>query len=118
VRVAVDRADSERLKRHPLPQSTLHSPLFAGVEPAVVGFEVVVFVLVANVSQLALLPLALTGLALGTLHLVLALATARDRRLTLVFARSIRHPRLARPWPTLASRPAQAEPTFPRRVLT
>jgi len=116
--LAPQRADSERLERHPLPQSTLHSPLFAGVEPAVVGFEGVVFLLVVNLSQLALGPLVVTGLALAALHLVLALATGRDRRLTLVFARSNRYPGHARPWPTLHSRPGHAEPTFPRRVLT
>lgn len=113
----MDRASFERLERHPLPQSTLHTPLFAGVEPPIVGFELVVVVGVVNLTQLALVPLLVTGAILAVLHALLAAATARDRRLNLVFARSVRHPRSARPWPTRTTAPRTPEPSFPRRPL-
>lgn len=109
----------ERLARHPLPQSSLHTPLFAGVEPPIVGFEVVVLVVVVNLTQLAWLPLAITAGGLAVLHVLLAAATRRDRRLTMVAARALRYPRYARPGATRATRRRTgAEPTFPRKLLS
>lgn len=114
----MDGSTLDRLERHRLPQSTLHTPLFAGVEPAVVGFEVVVFVLVVNLSQLRLLPLTLTGVFLAVIHIALALATSKDRRLTSLIGRSVRYPRYCRPWPTQRTRSGVPEPTFPARRLS
>ena len=110
-------AQDERLERHTLPQSTLHTPLFAGVEASVLGFEVVALVLVANLSQLRLAPVVVASLAVAALHALLALATRRDRRLSLVFSRSFRYPRFALPWATLATSRRVPERTFPRRLL-
>jgi len=109
---------ADRLDRHPLPQSTLRAPLFAGVEAAVLGFEIGLLALVVNATQLRLLPCLVAGATVVALHLLLALATRTDRRLSLVFSRSARYPRHARPWPTLATLSRRAEPTFPKRLLT
>jgi hypothetical protein len=108
---------SDRLARHPLQQSTLKAPLFAGVEAQVLGFEVALLAIAANATQLRLLPTLVTVPVIAGGHVLLALATRADRRLALVFSRSGRYPRHARPWPTLATRARRAEPTFPRRLL-
>lgn len=108
---------ADRLERHPLPQSTLHVALFAGVEPPVLAFEAVLLGLAVHVSGLRWLVIALVAGALAVVHVTLAAATKRDRRLTLVLARSFRYPRYARPWATLGTAPVAAEPTLPRRLL-
>lgn len=107
-----------RLEAHALPQATLHAPLFAGVEAPILGFEAGVLLVVANLSQLRLVPLLVTVAIFLPLHLGLAAASRADRRLSLVFARSLRYPRQARPTPTLATRRREPEPTFPRKLLT
>jgi hypothetical protein len=108
---------SDRLARHPLPQSTLKAPLFAGVEAQVLGFEVAALAVVANATQLRLLPSLAAAVTAAGVHVLLALATRADRRLALVFSRSGRYPRHARPWPTLVTRARRAEASFPRRLL-
>ncbi len=110
-------ASSERLARHPLPQSMLFVPLFAGVEAQILGFEVVALLVAVHATGLKWLAIALVGAVLVSVHLALAAATRRDRRLTLVFSRSLRYPRYARPWPTERTASRAAEPTFPRRLL-
>ncbi len=118
----------EGLARHPLPQSTLHVPLFAGVEAPILGFEVVTAAVVVHMVGLRWLPLAMFAVGLAAMHFTLARATAKDRRLAMVFARSVRYPAYARPWAVLTGtdpllkRPGSApagssEPTFPRRLL-
>ena len=106
-----------RLERHPLPGSMLSSPLFAGVEAPVLAFEVVVLVLVIHATGRRLLPIVLTALALFGLHVLLALATKKDRRLALVFSRSFAYPKAAIPSPTFSTRERRAEPSFPRKAL-
>lgn len=109
---------SDRLERHPLPQSTLKAPLFAGVEAPVLGFEIGALAVIVNATQLRVMPVLVAALAVAAVHVLLSLATRADRRLALVFSRSGRYPRHARPWPTLGSVPRRAESTFPRRLLT
>lgn len=110
-------AASERLARHRLPQSTLFVPLFAGVEAPILGFEVMALLVAVHATGLRWLAIGLIAVALLAVHVALAAATRRDRRLTLVFSRSMRHPRYARPWPTRSTTTRQSEPTFPRRLL-
>jgi type IV secretory pathway VirB3-like protein len=109
---------SPGLEAHPLPQATLHAPLFAGVEAPILGFEVGVLLVVSNLSQMRLVPVLVAVAIFLPLHLGLAAATRADRRLSLVFTRSLRYPRQARPTPTLATRRREPEPTFPRKLLT
>lgn len=111
-------APPEELARHPLPQATLSVPLFLGVEAAVVGFEVIVLAFGLNLTGLALAPSSLLVVIVAGVHSLLALATRRDRRITMVFGRSFAYGRLLVPWPTLATVRRVAEPTFPRRLLT
>ena len=106
-----------RLERHPLPGSMLTSPLFAGVEAPVVGFEVVVLMLVVHATSRRFLPILLAAIALAVLHVLLAAATKKDRRLALVFSRSFAYPKAAIPAPTFATRERHAEPTLPRKAL-
>ncbi len=121
-------AAPEGLARHPLPQSTLHVPLFAGVEAPILGFEVVAVAVFVHLVGLRWLPLAMFGAGLAAAHLGLARATAKDRRLAMVFARSVRYPAYARPWAVLdlngrhlerrnSGQTASSDPTFPRRLL-
>jgi hypothetical protein len=107
----------ERLERHPLPQSTLSTPLFLGVEAPVLAFEVIMLVAVLNVAGLRLVPVVLVSAALAALHVALAAATRRDRRLSLVFARSLRYPRHAHAHALRLTFTSPAEPSFPRRLL-
>lgn len=106
------------LERHLLPQSMLFTPRFLGVEGPILGVEIAILLIVANVTQLRLLTCLLTLVVVAGLHTALATATRSDRRLTLVFARSIRYPRYARPFAERRSRPSATEPTLPKRVLT
>ena len=105
------------LARHPLPQSTLKVPLFAGVEAPVFGLEVMVLV-AAFLLAPRLWVVLLVGGKLAFLHFALASATAKDRRLTQAFGRSVRYPRYARPWATSATVAREPEPTFPARLLS
>jgi hypothetical protein len=107
----------ETLAQHPLPQSTLHVPLFAGVEAPVLGFEVVALAVAAHVVGLLWAPLMLIFGVLAGFHVLLATSTAKDRRLSMVFARSLRYPAYARPWATETTFPRTLEPTLPRRLL-
>jgi type IV secretory pathway TrbD component len=109
---------SERLAKHPLPQSTLHAPLFAGVEAPVLAFEVMALLVVVHATGQRWLVVGMVGAVLLAVHWTLAAATKKDRRLSLVFSRSLRVPRFAGPWATPASSPRPAEPSFPRRLLT
>jgi hypothetical protein len=109
---------NESLARHPLPQSTLFTPRFLGVEAPILAAEIGVLVVVANLSQLRILACLVALAAVGALHSMLAAATRKDRRLSLVFARSVRYPRYARPVAEQRSPRRAAEPTFPKRVLT
>ncbi len=117
MRPDADRLD-ERLPAHPLPQSMLASPLFLGVEPPVLAFEVVALMGIVHLSGMRWLVVLVAALPLVAVHLALAAATRKDRRLSLTFSRSTRWPRYARPWATLATSPRRAEPTFPRRLLS
>jgi type IV secretory pathway TrbD component len=108
----------DALARHRLPQSTLFTPRFLGVEAPILAAEIGVLVVVANLSQLRLLTCLVALVAVGALHSMLAAATRKDRRLSLVFARSVRYPRYTRPVAEQRSRRRPAEPTFPKRVLT
>lgn len=96
----------------------LFTPRFLGVEAPILAVEIAVLVIVANATQLRILTCLLTLAAVASLHTVLAAATRSDRRLTLVFARSVRFPRYLRPVAERRSRKVVAEPTFPRRLLT
>jgi hypothetical protein len=95
----------------------LFVPLFAGVEAPILGFEVMALLVAVHATGLRWTAIGLVAGALFAVHLALAAATRRDRRLTLVFSRSVRYPRYARPWPTLRTASRPAEPTFPRRLL-
>ena len=114
---AVDSAP-EALARHPLPQSALHVPLFLGVEAPVLGFEVLVLALGLNLTGLTLVPSALLVALVAGLHTLLGIATRRDRRIAMVFGRSLVYGRELLPWPTLATPRHRSEPTFPRRLLS
>ena len=108
---------SERLARHPLPQSTLFVPLFAGVEAPVLGFEVMALVVAVHATGVRWVAIGLLTLGLLVVHLALAAATRKDRRLSLVFSRAVRYPRYARPWATSRTASRLAEASFPRRLL-
>lgn len=109
--------EHQGLERHPLPQATLHAPLFAGVEAPVVGFEAGLLVVLVHAIGLRLVPLLVAAGAVAVAHVSLALATRKDRRLALVFSRSLRYPRYARSAATRRCPAAAAEPTFPRKPL-
>lgn len=111
------REERQGLERHPLPQATLHTPLFAGVEAPVVGFEVGLLVVLVHATGQRLVPLLVAAGAVAAVHVALALATRKDRRLALVFSRSLRYPRYARPAATRRGSTVAAEPTFPRKPL-
>lgn len=111
------RLAPDALERHPLPQSTLHVPLFAGVEAPILGFEVVALAVAIHVVGFRWAPLILIFGALAGLHTLLAASTAKDHRLSMVFARSLRYPAYARPWATETTLPRAIEPTLPRRLL-
>ena len=108
---------ADRLERHPLPQSTLSVALFAGVEPPVLAFEVVLLGIVVHASSMRWLVVGFVALLLAVVHVAFARATKRDRRLMLVLARSFRYPRYARPWATFGTTLTEPEPTLPRRLL-
>ncbi len=99
--------------RHPLPQSTLHVPLFVGVEAPILGFEVVAVAVLVHLVGLRWVPLAMFGAGVAAAHIGLARATAKDRRLAMVFARSVRYPAYARPWAVLESTAGVAGPGSP-----
>lgn len=113
----MSRPTDERLERHALPQATLKTPLFAGVEAPVLAFEAAALGMAVHLTGLRWLPVAVIAGAVLLVHLGLARATRADRRLTQVAARSLAYPRSARPVPTFATGPVAAAPSFPRRPL-
>ena len=81
------------------------------------AFEAVALGGAVHLFGMRLLPFLVVALVVVGAHLTLAASTAKDRRLSLVFSRSLRYPRYARPWGTLATPERPAEASFPKRTL-